>query len=322
MSSDAAAPAGGGSLEQARLGQVRAGSGRAALAWATESLAAVPTPDADARVLVAFCAGLSQSELAKALIMGAPVWDAGGADRFIELVGKRATRIPLQYLTGLAPFRYLELEVGPGVFVPRPETEVVAQVAIDFLQGLGRPTLVADLCTGSGAIALAVLTEVPDACVHAVELSADAFSFTERNVAAHPAPDGRRVTLVKGDARRALGELNGTLDAVISNPPYVPADAVPKDEEVARHDPAIALYGLGNDGLEVPRGVTNAAARLLAPGGLYVMEHAEVQAAPARDMVAATGYFDTPATEEDLTGRDRMVRAVRNYVPYVEGLPL
>lgn len=113
--------------------------------------------------------------------------------------------------------------------------------------------------------------------------------------------------LVRGDARTALRDLDGTVDVVVSNPPYVPPGAVPRDPEVAHHDPAVALYGLGADGLEVPRGVTAAAARLLRPGGLYVMEHAETQAAAARAMVEATGAFEAAQTRTDLTGRPRMV---------------
>ncbi|MHA7134620.1 peptide chain release factor N(5)-glutamine methyltransferase [Oerskovia turbata] len=233
-----------------------------------------------------------------------------------RLLDARAARVPLQHLTGTAPFRHLDLLVGPGVFVPRPETEQVAQVAISealeaVARGAAEPVVV-DLCTGSGAIALALATEVPGARVHAVELDRDAHAWAERNVARAREASGVVVRLVRGDARTALAELDGTCDVVVSNPPYVPPDAIPRDPEVALHDPQVALYGLGEDGLEVPRGVTRAAARLLAPGGLYVMEHAEVQAEAARDMVAAVGGFEGIRTADDLTGRPRMVVARRS----------
>lgn len=290
---------------------------------ATSQLAAagVDSPRVDAELLLAHVCGLSRSELTHALLLGREIVGQAEAARFESLVARRAAREPVQHLTGSAPFRHIDLAVGPGVFVPRPETEVVAQVAIDEALRVATDrgqVRVVDLCTGSGAIAIAVLTEVPGAQVHAVELDADAHAWAERNVAAHSDASGAHVALVRGDARRAFGELDGTCDVVVSNPPYVPPDAVPKDVEVARHDPAIALYGLGADGLEVPRGVTRAAARLLTAGGLYVMEHAEVQDAAAREMVDSTGLFDTAETVPDLTGRPRMVVARRNGSPIVE----
>jgi len=301
----------------------------ALLRWAAGELSAagVASPRTDAELLLAHALGVTRAEVRRLAILDAPLADAGTDDgtarTFAALVERRAAREPLQHLTGVAPFRHLELAVGPGVFVPRPETEQVAQVAIDEAAAVvaARGTaVVVDLCTGSGALALAVATEVPGAQVHAVELDRSAFEWAERNVAAA----GGAVRLVRGDARRALGELDGTVDVVVSNPPYVPPDAVPVDPEVARHDPAVALYGLGPDGLEVPRGVTAAAARLLRPGGLYVMEHAEVQAAAARAMVEAATLpdhagpagpaFRSVSTLPDLTGRARMVVARRRDV--------
>lgn len=292
-------------------------------AAATLAAAGVASPRVDAELLAAHALGTDRSGVQLAALRG----DAAPAG-LADLVARRAARVPLQHLVGRAPFRGHELEVGPGVFVPRPETEAVAQVAIDEAarvareRGTGTGTaagkaahpaagtvLVADLCTGSAAIALAVADEVPAAAVHAVELDAAAHAWAARNVAATPA--GARVTLTRGDARTALADLDGTLDVVVSNPPYVPPDAVPVDPEVREHDPAVALYGLGADGLEVPRGIVVAAARLLRPGGLLVMEHADVQGPAVRALVAATGAFDAPRTLADLTGRDRMVVACR-----------
>lgn len=306
------------------------------LKWAYEELAdaGVASPQADAEVLLAHALGVDRSELRRLVVLGREVPD-DAAGVFAALVSRRAAREPLQHLTGVAAFRHLELAVGPGVFVPRPETEEVAQVAIDEaakVVGERGSAVVVDLCTGTGAIALAVATEVPGTRVHAVELDKDAHAWAERNVDALSAEVARAATkadtwpgetperivrLVKGDARTALYGIDGLADVVVSNPPYVPSDAVPVDPEVARHDPAVALYGLGPDGLEVPRGITDAAARLLRPGGLYVMEHAEVQAEAARDMVAAARdgegrpVFGEPETRKDLTGRYRMVVARR-----------
>src|SRR5690606_16899961 len=187
-------------------------------------------------------------------------------DGLDELVERRAAREPLQHLVGSAGFRGIELLVGPGVFVPRPETEQVAGAAIDAAERVVRErgrAVVVDLCTGSGAIALAVAAEVPAARVHAVELDTAALGWARRNLEA--SPDRDRVGVLRGDARTALVELDGTVDVVVANPPYIPPDAEPVDPEVRDHDPAVALYGLGPDGLEVPRGIVRAAARLLRP---------------------------------------------------------
>nr|WP_321575390.1 peptide chain release factor N(5)-glutamine methyltransferase [Oerskovia douganii] len=293
--------------------------------------AGIDTPRVDAELLLAHAAGVPRERVVSAAVLGRPVGtllpdpvDGDPAPRtsadvlgdLARLLDARAARVPLQHLTGTAPFRHLDLVVGPGVFVPRPETEQVAQVAVDEALAVAarssRAPVVVDLCTGSGAIALAVATEVPGALVHAVELDRAAHAWAERNVARVREASGAVVQLVRGDARTALTALDGSCDVVVSNPPYVPPDAVPHDPEVALHDPQVALYGLGEDGLEVPRGVTRAAARLLTDGGLYVMEHAEVQAAAVREMVAAVGGFEDIRTAHDLTGRPRMVVARRS----------
>lgn len=276
--------------------------------------AGVPSPRVDAELLAAHLMGVATgTTVSRGQVQAAAVLGRPAPDHFDELVARRAAREPLQHLTGRAPFRGLELAVGPGVFVPRPETEQVAEVAIDEARTVATragSVVVVDLCAGSGAIALAVAHEVPAAVVHAVELDRTAHDWAMRNVTT----SGLGVRLVRGDARTALGALDGTADVVVSNPPYVPTGAVPVDPEVAQHDPAVALYGLGEDGLEVPRGIAAAAGRLLRPGGLFVMEHAEVQADAARDLVRATGAFDDIRTCADLTGRARMVVARRNLV--------
>jgi release factor glutamine methyltransferase len=228
----------------------------------------------------------------------------------LEMTEERAQRIPLQHLTGRAPFRGLELAVGPGVFTPRPETETVAQFAIDALGATASdPPIAVDLCTGSGAIAIALAAEVPHARVWAVEKSRAAHAWAERNVA--ELGDGR-VTLLRGDAadaRALLADIDGAVDVLVSNPPYVPVDMVPRDPEVRDHDPALALYG-GTDGLDVVRIIATVGVRLVRPGGRIVLEHAEEQGAAIRALLAGAGW-SAASTHQDLTGRDRASTAVR-----------
>ncbi len=260
--------------------------------------AGVPSPAVDAQLLAAHLLGVSRGELA-AMLFGTAVAPAG----YGALVKRRAAREPLQHITGIAYFRHLELAVGPGVFVPRPETESVVQLAIDVLtqmhQERGGGMLAVDLGTGSGAIAGALATEVPDTRVYAVELSDDAYPWAQKNLA------GSGATLVHGDMRGAFHELDGTVDVVVSNPPYIPADAIPRDVEVKLHDPHMALFGGGVDGMEMPTAAALTAARLLRPGGYFVMEHAEVQAAQMAALLEGSGAWENVRSHVDLTGRDR-----------------
>lgn len=228
--------------------------------------------------------------------------DSPAPEGYGDLVAERASRIPLQHITGVAYFRYLELRVGPGVFIPRPETESVVQLVIDHLAGMPHPKVV-DLGTGSGAIAGSLAHEIPGAEVHAVEYSAFAHAWAARNLE----PLG--VKLIQGDLRDALPEHNGTFDAVVSNPPYIPAEAIPNEPEVALHDPPEALYGGGADGMELPTAAAASAARLLKPGGYFVMEHAEVQAAWIAGMMERTGLWTGITTHFDLNGKERATSA-------------
>nr|WP_239437089.1 peptide chain release factor N(5)-glutamine methyltransferase [Arthrobacter alpinus] len=275
---------------------------------ATAALAAagVPSPAVDAQLLAAHLLGVSRGELA-AMLFGTSVTPFG----YDELIARRAAREPLQHITGVAYFRHLELAVGKGVFVPRPETESVVQLGIDVLtrlrqeRGADGELIAVDLGTGSGAIAAAMATEVPGSSVYAVELSDDAFVWAKRNLA----PTG--TTLVHGDMRDAFAELNGTVDVVVSNPPYIPAAAIPRDIEVRLHDPHMALYGGGADGMEMPGAAAATAARLLRPGGFFVMEHAEVQAEQMAELLNRSGNWDSVCTHGDLTGRDRATSGIR-----------
>lgn len=277
--------------------------------------AGLPSPSADAQALAAHVLGVSKAELARRIVLGDHL-DAGQEARFDQLIQRRSQRFPLQHLTGTAGFRRLNLLVGQGVFVPRAETELVAGIAIDAALALvedGEPPVVVDLCTGSGAIALAVADEVPQARVVAVELDPPAVAWAHRNVKAHQLCD--RVEIRAGDAARAdttvLADLAGAVDIVTANPPYIPPDAEPAEPEVRDHDPALALYGGGDDGLATVRAVIAAAAGLLKPGGLFVMEHGDLQGQATRAVI--TGPVWEPATtERDLAGRDRALVARRS----------
>jgi release factor glutamine methyltransferase len=287
---------------------LRAPDLRATVDHATTVLTAarVPSPDVDAELLVAHVLGVSRGRVQAMVVTGSQL-DAEQRHQIFELVERRAAREPLQHLTGHAAFRSLELAVGPGVFVPRPETELVAQIAIDALLAVagGAPTAV-DLGTGSGAIALALATEVPHATVIAVENSPRAFIWARENVLAIGASNLR---LVFADLADALPDLDGTLDVVVSNPPYIPLGAIPRDPEVRLHDPEHALYG-GDDGLDVVRAVSATARRLLRPGGTLVLEHGELQGADIRNLLTADGW-SAPVTTRDLLGRDRATTALR-----------
>lgn len=271
-----------------------------ALAGAVTMLteAGVPSPRVDAELLAAHLLGESAGRV-RALVFT----DATAPEGFAELVAERARRVPLQHITGTAYFRHLELQVGPGVFVPRPETETVAQLVIDH--AAQRSLKIVDLGTGSGAIAGSIAQEVPQAEVFAVELSPLAHGWAEKNLAP------LRVQLELGDLRTSFESHNGSFDVVVSNPPYVPALAVPNEPEVAGHDPAAALYGGGADGMELPLATVAAARRLLKPGGYFVLEHAEVQAETISKRMVATGDWENVATHPDLNGRARATSAIR-----------
>ena len=282
---------------------VAAGGLRAAVDSAVERLAAagVPSPRFDAEELAAHALGVERRELWSVTSLGA------SAGTFAAYVDRRAAREPLQHITGRAFFRHLELAVGPGVFVPRPETELVAEAAIEAARSLSTddaPPVVVDLCTGSGAIALAVATEVPGSRVHAVEADPDAFAWASRNCS------GSGVDLRLGDMADAFADLDGAVDVVVGNPPYIPVGAVIRDAEVATHDPSLALWS-GSDGLDAMRVLEVVAARLLRPGGTVVAEHADLQGSSAPEVFRHTGRWVDVRDHRDLAGRDRYLTATR-----------
>jgi len=275
------------------------------LADATAALDAggVSSPRVDAEILYSHVTGVPRSRLA---VAGRPLPEQFSA--YWNLIAARVRRVPLQHLLGSATFRFVDVEVGPGVFVPRPETELLAGWAIDAARlaasDVDQP-IVVDLCTGSGAIALSVLHEFPQARVYAVELDEGAFEWATRNLV------GTGIDLRLGDAADAFADLDGIVDVVVANPPYIPLGAWESVEpEVRDHDPALALWS-GQDGLDAIRVIEATARRLLRPGGVVGVEHADAQgdSAPAV-FLKAEGWLAV-RDNLDLAGRPRFVTAER-----------
>lgn len=277
-----------------------------ALAFASDqlTLAQVPSPQADATWLLCHALNTNRSDLLTRI-----TFDFGLTDEQLQIftaaLERRLKREPLQHITGKAAFRSLELSVGPGVFVPRPETEQVVQYAIDYLRQLPHPGVAIDLGTGSGAIAIAMAKEVPQSKIFAVELSRDAFAYATKNIEANSV----NVELRLGAMQEVVSDLVDSLDVVISNPPYIPNDAVPIDPEVRDYDPKLALYG-GEDGLDVIRDISGIGAALLRPGGLLVLEHADGQSDDIRELLLTDGWLNVSAFQ-DATMRYRTITAIR-----------
>lgn len=348
-----------------------------ALSGITQALgqAGIEHADNEARLLLSSTFGVSSSDITLAVIMGTslrdlqsaghcPISTAGAQEKNFQLlrqrVMRRQAREPLQYIVGYAPFRFLKISVGPGVFIPRPETETLVQIGLDWLRGKGqsikaeghstgatasstgegagsigkaskaeqgqgngnggdRPPArprIADLCAGSGAVGLSVLTECPDTEVYAVEISGDALEWAHKNADkicwADPSAKNR-YHLVHGDAAdpAIAGTLGaGCFDAVLSNPPYVPLSRIPQQPEVREYDPDIALYGGSADGLDIPQKIIISSSRLLRPGGLLVMEHDISHAVALRSFASRNGFSDV-RIRRDLTGRDRFLTAIK-----------
>ncbi|OZG50201.1 protein-(glutamine-N5) methyltransferase, release factor-specific [Bombiscardovia coagulans] len=295
-------------------------------------VAGIETPEHDARLLLAEACTVDLHEIDRALLMGESIGDmavaATGAASELEkemakqsvvttlggFTERRAHREPLQYIVGHAPFRFLDLAVGPGVFIPRPETETVVQAGLDWLAGEATEhPVVVDLCAGSGAIGLAVATELPGTQVYAVEASEDAAAWTRRNVERYAADieaAGSNYHLVVGDATlpSTLDQLDGQVDVILSNPPYVPQSQVPTQPEVSEWDPAQALYGGSADGIAIPQRILARAASLLRSGGCLVMEHDPSQGVLLQRSVVATG-LQYSHIGKDYAGRQRYIVA-------------
>jgi release factor glutamine methyltransferase len=269
-------------------------------AVAVLSAAGVASPRVDAEILTAHVLGLPRTKLPLA-----PGLDPAAVRRLRDLVARRAERVPLQYLTGVAPFHHVEVAVGPGVFVPRPETELLVEWGLGVLSG---PTVV-DLCSGSGAIALAVAAARPDATVYAVEREPAALEWLRRNAA------GTKIRVVEGDVTdpAVVADLNGGVDLVLCNPPYVPAGA-PVPPEVGRFDPYPAVFA-GDDGLDLIRDLVPRVAGLLRPGGWFGVEHDDTHGEAVPALLRADGRYGRIDDHRDLTGRPRFATARLATVP-------
>lgn len=265
-------------------------------ATATLARAGIDSARNDAELLAAHLAGTDRGRLA---LLDAP--DPEFFDRFDQAVSERARRTPLQHITGTAPFGPVLLHVGPGVFTPRPETEALLEWAL--AQSLPHDAVILDLCTGSGALAIALASQRPGARVIAVDDDAVALDYAERNAA------NTTVRLVHGDATDAelLPELAGSVDLVVANPPYIPAGAA-LEPEVVQHDPAHALFG-GADGMAVIAPLVLCAAGWLKPGGLLAVEHDDTTSEATVRIIREAGGFGDVTAHRDLTGRPRFVTA-------------
>jgi release factor glutamine methyltransferase len=296
---------------------ISSGSGDIELAqlrsWAIGVLVAadVPDPEVDTDVLLSTQLGIGRGELVAKLLTKSSI-SAEDAVKFRELISRRESREPLQHILGVAWFRSLTLAVGPGVFVPRPETEQLAGMAIEALKVLPDSSPIAvDLGTGSGAIALSIATEVPHARVLAVEKSSDAIPWTSQNFSEYGADNAE---LVQGDLAgdellTARPEIVGQVAVIVSNPPYIPAAATPRDPEVNLFDPQMALYG-GEDGLDFIRQISQVALVLGRSGSQLMLEHGEFQGTSIREILSGDSWR-SPQTFQDLTGRDRYTTATR-----------
>lgn len=269
-------------------------------AAATLAEAGVASPRSDAEFLAAHAAGTERGRLG--IVEEA---DPQFLDRFAALVAARRRRVPLQHLTGTAAFGPVTVRVGPGVFTPRPETETLLEWALKAGAAQREPTLVVDLCTGSGALALALAERWPDARVVAVDDSEDALRYARANLA------GTRAEVIHADVTGPglPAGLDGQVDLLVANPPYIPDGAV-LEPEVAQHDPAHALFG-GPDGMTVIDAIVALAVRWLRPGGACAVEHDDTTSQATVEAFTRTSEFTDVTARHDLTGRPRFVTATR-----------
>ena len=278
---------------------------KALLRDAKSQLAESQISEVDAEHLLAHVLGISRMDLHNPVLLETTLTAISDTDvieeQFISLLDRRINHEPLQYLTGVAPFRYLAIEVGPGVLVPRPESELLVDAVLAHIKNLPAPVSVIDLGAGSGALALAIATEAKDTRVIAVENSPEAIYWLKKNVSVI----SQNVRVVEGDVSDVLPGIK--CDVVIANPPYIPdAQALPRD--VAGFEPHAALFG-GPTGMEIPRIFITAAARLLKSAGVLVIEHTEEQGAAIASEL--TLDFESITLHDDLVGRPRWTSAVR-----------
>lgn len=267
--------------------------------------AGVASPRVDAELIAAHVLGVERSRLPMVPLVDPPVVDAIG-----QLVAQRAKRVPLQHLTGWAAMGAISVGVGPGVFVPRPETELLLAWGLQRIADVTKPVVV-DLCTGTGVLALALANERPDATVHAVELDPVALAWARQNAELCAQGGDTPIKLYAGDVTdpQILSDVDGTVDLVLCNPPYVP-EGTDVPPEVAEHDPKMAVFG-GADGLDVIRPVVGLAARLLKVGGSVAIEHDDTHRYAVTELLAARRVLTDVRDREDLAGRPRFSTARR-----------
>ena len=270
-----------------------------------EQLSAAGFAEVEAEILLAHTLGISRMDLHNPLTVENALAAIGDMaiveETFWKLLDRRCAHEPLQYLTGVAYFRHLEIKVGPGVLVPRPESELLVESVLTYIEKLSGAVSVVDLGSGSGALALAIATEAPHTHVIAVEKSPEAIYWLKENVSFID----EKVRILESDVATALDGVK--CDVVIANPPYVPdSQELPRD--VAEHEPAIALFG-GPDGMKAPRLFISTASRLLKEGGFLAIEHHEEQGLAIADVLSAD--FTDILLHQDLTGRPRFTTAVR-----------
>ena len=265
--------------------------------------AGVQTPRVDAELLAAHVLGIARTKLPLV-----PLVDAQAVEAIGRLVAQRAQRVPLQHLTGWAAMGGIDVMVGPGVFVPRPETELLFAWGVHAVRDLAEPWVV-DLCTGSGVLALALAHARPDAVVYGVDRDLAALGWAGRNAEHRAGLGDTPIRLVAGDVANPalLVDLAGQVDLVVCNPPYVPA-GVEVPVEVAKYDPAQAVFA-GQDGLDVIRTVVGCAARLLRAGGQLAIEHDDTHGDAVRALLSAWRVFTDIEDHQDLAGRPRYVTA-------------
>lgn len=281
----------------------------AALRDATRRLgeAGVPTPGVDSEILLSYLLGVTRGAMLADAQTGKTL-DASRHDEWESMVSRREARVPLQHITGTAAFMDFEVVVGDGVFVPRPETQALVEAAITHAQSIavGESGLhIADLCSGSGVVALSLARAVPHAHVVAVEASDQAIPYLTRNVA-DLASD---IEIVQASVEE-LDRASARFDMILANPPYVPISEVPNEPEVAHFDPAMALFG-GVDGLDTVREIVAYALGALRTGGYLAIEHSNLQGQALRELLQGEGFFGVE-TEKDFVGRERFTRGFRS----------